>query len=135
MTAYPWTAQILLLTVLLQIAIMMNVAFKRGKSGIDAPQMTGDPALERAVRIQMNTLEQLGMFLPSLLVAAAFVGDTFAAWLGLVWLIGRVLYAVGYQQAPGRRSLGFMVGGLAVAVLWLASVYQFVRIWMVYSPQ
>ena len=72
MTAYPLTLLVLLLIVLLQLWMMMRVAQWRGRSGIKAPAMTGDPALERAIRVHMNTIEQLAMFLPALLVCAAY---------------------------------------------------------------
>ena len=126
MTAYPFTLLILLLLVVLQVWMMGRVAQQRGRSGIKAPAMTGDPALERAIRVHMNTLEQLGLFLPALLVCAVYMGDLPSAAVGLVWLIGRVWYAIGYQQAAAKREWGFGVTFLALAAAWLLGAYGLV---------
>lgn len=120
MTAYPLTMLVLLLIVLLQLWMMMRVARWRGRSGIKAPAMTGDPALERAIRVHMNTLEQLGMFLPALAVCAAYSGDRCTTAIGALWLVGRVMYAIGYQQEAGKRSMGFLVTFLALVSALLA---------------
>jgi glutathione S-transferase len=100
-----------MLIVLLQLWMMMRVARWRGRSGIKAPAMTGDPALERAIRVHMNTVEQLAMFLPALLVCAAYSGDRCTASIAALWLVGRVMYAIGYvavRPPPSMRSrLGF----------------------------
>lgn len=126
MTAYPFTLLILLLLVVLQVWMMGRVAQQRGRSGIKAPAMTGDPALERAIRVHLNTLEQLGLFLPALLVCAVYMGDLPSAAVGLVWLIGRVWYAIGYQQAAAKREWGFGVTFLALAAAWLLGAYGLV---------
>ncbi len=125
-----WTAHVLLGSALLQMLLMVNVGLQRRRSGIDAPAMTGDGGLERAVRIQMNTLEQFGIFLPALLVASAYGSDAFPAALGAIWLVGRVLYAVGYQHSPARRGFGFTVSALATVLLWLFGIRELARIWM-----
>lgn len=126
----PWTAQILLLCALLQILLVFNVGRQRSRSGIQAPAMSGDAALERAVRTHMNTLEQFGIFLPTLLVAAAYAGDAISASLGAIWIAGRVIYAIGYQQAASRRGLGFAISALALVCLWLAAAREFLRLWL-----
>ena len=123
MSAYPLTLLNLLLIVVLQGWIIFRVARQRGLSGINPPAMTGDPALERAIRVHMNTLEQLGLFLPALLVCAAYMGDLPSAAVGLVWLVGRVWYAIGYQQAAEKREWGFGVTFLALAAAWLLGAY------------
>ncbi|MCA6331600.1 MAG: MAPEG family protein, partial [Phenylobacterium sp.] len=56
-------------------------------------------------------------FLGSLWLFAHYWGDVTAAALGLVWIVGRVLYAVGYSAAAEKRELGFMVQMIATAVL------------------
>jgi len=73
--------------------------------------------LERYLRVQGNTLEWLPIFLASLWLFAHYWGDLAAAALGLVWIAGRVLYAVGYSAAAEKRELGFLVQTLATAVL------------------
>ena len=99
------------------------VGVARGKTGIDAPAMTGAPELERAVRVQLNTLEQLIVVIPAMFLFAMFVNVQVAAGLGVLFIIARILYARGYLADPGKRSLGFGLGFLATLVLLLGSVY------------
>ena len=74
----------------------------RGKSGIAAPAMTGDPLLERAIRVHYNTLEWLPIFLVSLWLFAIYWNDLVAAGLGVVWIVGRILYAARLHGRPGQ---------------------------------
>jgi uncharacterized membrane protein YecN with MAPEG domain len=66
MMQHRWTALVTLLALLVYLWMGAQVGRARGKCGIDAPAMTGDPLLERAVRVQTNTLEWLPIFLVSL---------------------------------------------------------------------
>src|SRR5438270_8620156 len=72
---------------------------------------------ERVFRVQMNTLEWLPIFLPSLWLFAIYVGDQVAAAIGLLWIVGRIVYMIGYTQATERRSPGFFIQALACAIL------------------
>jgi uncharacterized membrane protein YecN with MAPEG domain len=110
-------AIVTLLALLVYFWMGMRVAGARQKTGIAAPAMTGDPHLERNVRVQANTLEWLPIFLPSLWLFAIFWNDRIAAAVGLVWIVGRLIYAIGYVADPGKRGTGFMIQSLAVAVL------------------
>jgi uncharacterized MAPEG superfamily protein len=119
MTHLP--ALVTLLTVLLLFGTMWAVGHARGKYGVKAPATTGDPAFERAYRVQMNTLEQTVMFLPLLWLAANYGFTGWAGMAGLVWIIGRVWYAVAYLADAGKRGPGFTVGMVAwIAVLLMA---------------
>ena len=111
------TAIVSLLALLTYFWMGLRVGLARRKSGIDAPAMSGDPMLERYLRVQGNTLEWLPIFLGSLWLFAHYWGDLPAAVLGLVWIVGRILYAVGYSAAADKRELGFMVQMVATAVL------------------
>ena len=101
----------------------MLVGVVRGKTGIQAPDMTGDPLLERTVRVQMNTLEQLVVVIPTMFLFAMYVHVQVAAGLGALFVVGRILYYRGYVAEPSKRSLGFGLGFLATIVLLLGSVY------------
>jgi glutathione S-transferase len=90
----------------------------RQKYGVKAPAITGNPDFERVFRVQMNTLEWMPLFLGSLWIFAMYWDARVAAALGLVWIIGRVMYAQGYAKAADQRSMGFMVQGLAVLILF-----------------
>src|SRR4029077_7813263 len=68
------------------------VAGARVRYNIPAPATTGNEAFERYFRVQMNPLEQLIIFVPSLLLFARYVNAYLAAALGVVFLIGRALY-------------------------------------------
>ena len=95
----------------------VRVAMARRRSGIHAPAMTGDPALERAIRAHENTLEWLTPFLAGLWLFSIYWNDRLAAILGVVWIIGRILYAVGYSAGAGKRAPGFLIQAVVVLVL------------------
>lgn len=95
----------------------VRIAGARKASGIHAPQMTGDPVLERHIRVQANTLEWLPIFLVSMWLFALYWNDLAAAGLGVVWIAGRLIYAFGYVADPKKRELGFMIQALASAML------------------
>ena len=104
----------------------MGVARARGVSKIDAPTMTGHPTLERAVRVQMNTLEWMPIFLVSLFLFDGFVAAPYGAYgaalMGVVWIVGRILYQQGYMADPGKRSTGFLVQAVACIVLFVGAL-------------
>jgi glutathione S-transferase len=130
------SAAVTVLAVLLGIYTMMLVGRMRGKHGVQAPAMTGAPEFERAVRVQMNTLEQVVLFLPLLWLASVYpvISGYLAPGLGLVWIIGRVLYASGYMADPKKRSSGFLIAGIALLGLLVLSIAGIVHAWMVAGP-
>jgi glutathione S-transferase len=130
------SAAVTVLGVLLGIYTMMLVGRMRGKHGVHAPAMTGAPEFERAIRVQMNTLEQFVLFLPVLWLATIYpvVSGYLAPGLGLIWLIGRVLYSSGYMADPAKRSLGFLIGGVALLGLLVLSIVGIVHAWLVTRP-
>jgi glutathione S-transferase len=130
------SAAVTVLAVLLGIYTMMLVGRMRGKHSVNAPAMTGAPEFERAVRVQMNTLEQFVLFLPVLWLATVYpvVTGYLAPGLGFVWLVGRVLYASGYMANPAKRSLGFLIGGVALLGLLVLSIVGIVHAWLVTRP-
>jgi glutathione S-transferase len=94
----------------------------RGKYKVAAPSMDGPPAFLSAQRVQMNTLEQLPLVLAPLWLCAYFMGDTWAAAGGLLWCVGRILYALGYYRDPAKREAGFVMGMIASAALIAGTV-------------
>ncbi len=117
MMGHRWTALVSLVALLVYFWTSLQVGQARGKCGIDAPAMVGDPLLERAVRVQMNTLEWLPIFLVGMWLFAVYWNELVAAGLGVVWIAGRVIYSVGYMSAPAKRSTGFLIQFLACVVL------------------
>ncbi len=117
-----WTAIVTLLALLAYFWMSLQVGRARSKSGINPPTMTGDPSLERAIRVQSNTLEWLPIFLASLWLFAIYWNALVAAGLGVIWIIGRLIYSVGYMADPAKRSTGFLIQFLATAVLLLGAL-------------
>jgi glutathione S-transferase len=114
---YHFTALITLLAILFYFYTSAQVARARVKYGVKLPAISGNEDFERVFRVQMNTLEWLPIFLPSLWLFAIYISDRIAAIAGLVWIIGRIMYMIGYTEAAPKRSPGFFVQGLAAAVL------------------
>jgi glutathione S-transferase len=119
-------AIVTLLALLVYVWMGASVGRARSKSGIAAPAMHGDPMLERYLRVQGNTLEWLVIFLPSLWLFAFYWNDRFAAAVGLVWVVGRILYALGYWADAAKREMGFMIQALATAVLLFGALGRIV---------
>lgn len=67
----------------------------RGRYGVEAPATTGHPIFERYFRVHQNTLELLVVFVPSMWFFGMYVSPALAAILGLVFIIGRMLYLRG----------------------------------------
>ena len=119
---HRWTAIVTIVALLVYFNMSLGVGRARGKTGIHAPAMTGDPLLERAVRVHMNTLEWLPIFLAGLWLFAIFWNEVAAAALGVVWIVGRWLYASGYMADPAKRSTGFLVQFAAAALLLIGAL-------------
>ncbi len=98
----------------------MDYGLKVGKArmryGVKAPAVTGHEMFERRFRVQQNTLEQLIAFLPGLYLFSFYFNPVWAAAIGVVYLVGREMYAMSYAQDPAKRG-GFGIAFLAVAAL------------------
>jgi glutathione S-transferase len=94
----------------------------RVKYKVPAPAMDGPLPFQSAQRVQANTLEQLPLVLAPLWLCAFYLGDAWAAAGGLLWCLGRILYALGYYRDPAKREAGFIIGMLACGALVAGSV-------------
>lgn len=94
----------------------------RGRLGVAAPATVGHPEFERHFRVQYNTIEQLAVFVPAVVLFGLYVNPPIAAGLGLVFILGRALYARAYLSDPGRRGPGFGLTLLSNAVLLLGGI-------------
>ena len=117
------TALITLALLIEYFIFMMLVGAARGKTGIQAPATTGDPFFEATLRVQQNTLEQLIYVIPSLWICSYFLNELLAVSLGAIFLIGRIIFCVGYRVAPEKRAIGFITGWLASIVLILSACW------------
>ncbi len=117
-----YSALVTCLALLFYFYTSVVVGRARVTYGVKAPSITGQPDFERVFRVQMNTLEWLPIFLPSLWLFALYVSDPIAALLGLVWIAGRMLYLTGYAKAADKRGTGFAIQTLAATALWLGAI-------------
>jgi len=135
MPATLLSAIVTILAVLFYFWTGWNVGRMRGKHGIKAPATTGHPEFECAYRVQMNTLEHFVIFLPLLWLATTY----FRTWgwlpavLGLIWIIGRILYINGYMAAPEKRETVFTIAAIALLGLLILSIVGIVQDWMAVS--
>ena len=117
-----------LVTIVVALALLeyLYIAFQvgagRGKYDVPAPAITGHPTFERLYRVQMNTLEQLIVFVPSIFLFATYVHAPLAAVLGLVFILGRAVYLTSYVKDPGKRGTGFLLTYVPNAVLLVGAL-------------
>jgi glutathione S-transferase len=109
----PLVAIVAMLALLEYMFFSVKVGQARTRYGVKAPATTGNEHFERYYRVQMNTLEQLVVFLPALLAFAWLVSAPWAALLGLLFVIGRAVYYLGYVADPAKRGPGFLLGAVA----------------------
>jgi len=110
-------AAVISIALLVYMYITFQVGSARTKYGIEAPAISGHPVFERTYRVQLNTIEQLVVFLPALWICAYLGATTVAAVAGVVFLVARPIYAASYVSSPEKRTIGFVLGYLANIVL------------------
>jgi len=118
-TSMPWVLIVVSLALLQFIGFGAAVSWARGKYKVAAPATTGNEVFERYFRVQMNTVEQLLVFLPAIWLFASQVNANWAAGLGAVYLVGRLVYFFSYVKDPRSRSLGFALSSLPAIVMLL----------------
>ncbi len=103
------------------------VARARAKYDCPTPAMSGNEIFERYNRVHYNTLEQLPLFLSSIFLYSHLGNPNIAAGLGVVYLIGRIIYLRSYVADPKSRGPGFGLTFLPSAFMLLASLFYAVR--------
>ena len=101
-----FVALVTLLALGLYVVLTAHAAFRRGKGKIAAPATTGEENFERALRIQLNTAEQLLLFLPAMWLAGLY-----ASW-------GWSGSAPG-PSIPGATSVRLPRAGRVSSSVWL----------------
>ena len=110
-------ALVIVIAVIQFFVIGWLVARARGRYGIKAPATIGHEVFERWFRVQQNTLELLIAFIPAISLFAIYVNPNWAAWIGLVYVAGRIVYTRAYVADPSRRSFGFGLSAAPILVL------------------
>ncbi|HEY4030573.1 MAG TPA: MAPEG family protein [Caulobacteraceae bacterium] len=59
--------------------------------------------------------------------SALYFSDVAAAALGLLWVVGRLVYFLGYRKAVEGRLPGFFIQSSACMLLFLGAGYGVVR--------
>ena len=98
------------------------VGSARTRYKVPAPAMSGHEVFDRYFRAQMNTLEQLVVFLPSLWLFAHYINAWAAVVLGLLFIVGRALYFRGYVQAAESRHAGFVLSAIPNVTLLIGAL-------------
>lgn len=116
-----YTPLITLLAIALYFIFATRVARARITFNVKHPATSGNPDFERVFRAHVNTLEWMPTFLAPLWLCAIYFSDVGAAALGLVWIVGRILYFRGYSRAVEKRLPGFFVQVLACLLLFIGA--------------
>ncbi len=116
-----------ILAVLQFLVFGMKVGSARTRYGVKAPATAGNEIFECYFRVQQNTLEQLVAFLPGIFLFSHYWNPLWAAGLGVVYLIGREMYAMGYVKDPAKRGAGFGVSALPVMILLVGGLIGAIR--------
>ncbi len=117
-----WVDIVGLLALIQLLVFGYLVGGARYRYGIKAPATTGHPVFEAWFRVQANTVEMIIAFLPALWLAARYWSPGYAAITGVVYLVGRTMYAQAYVKDPTKRGPGFGLSFTAVAVLIIAAL-------------
>jgi uncharacterized membrane protein YecN with MAPEG domain len=115
------------LAVLQFIVFGFKVGKARERYGVKAPAIAGNEIFERHFRVQQNTLETLIALLPGLYLFSNYFNPLLAAGLGLIYLIGREVYAYSYVRNPAQRGAGYALTILPTVVLILGGLFGAIR--------
>lgn len=117
--AFPASGLVTVFAAALCYVLSVNVMRARMQYQVPAPAMDGPEAFLRRYRTHQNSLEQLVIFLPLLWVSALSIGDLAAAIPGVIWIVGRIIYAIGYYKAANARVAGFIITSVATSILFV----------------
>lgn len=133
MEHYILTATVILITLAIYIWMTVRIGSARAKHSISAPVMSGNEDFERVIRVHANTMEQLWLFLPLLVLFAMLWGDAWAALVGVFFPLGRIIYALGYYAATDKRGRGFLITFLTNVGLFIGVLVGIVlELWNTY---
>jgi glutathione S-transferase len=124
----PWVHIVIALALIEFLYFGFAVGRARARYRVPAPATSGNEIFERYFRVHMNTLEQLVVFVPSILLFARYGSPTVAAGLGAVFLVGRIVYFNSYVAEPRKREVGFVMSMLPNVILLIGGLYGAIRV-------
>jgi glutathione S-transferase len=110
-------AIVAVLAIIEYLVFAVLVGRARGLYGVQAPATSGHEMFDRYYRVQQNTVEQLIAFLPGLWIFANYVSPLWAALVGVIFIVGRVVYLIGYTKDPESRGAGFVLSFIPTVIL------------------
>jgi uncharacterized MAPEG superfamily protein len=104
------------------VAFGMLVGRARVRYGVKAPAISGHEVFDRYFRVHYNTMELLIVFVPSIWLFGLYLNPQWAAGLGAIFLVGRIVYFRSYVADPAKREIGFGMSMLPVLVLLIGAL-------------
>ena len=104
-----YSIAIILIALLQFIFFTGRAGFSRGKYDIKPPKTVGNERWERIFRIQQNTMEQLVIFIPAMLIFSLYVSATWVLLPGILFIVGRHIYSRLYLESPENRGPGMVL--------------------------
>lgn len=95
----------------------------RGLYGVKAPAVSGHEMFDRYFRVHQNTLELLVAFVPAIWLFGLYVSPKWGAVIGLVYVVGRVVYMRSYVKDPAKREFGFGMSVLPIVVMLAGALW------------
>jgi glutathione S-transferase len=118
----PYVHMVIGLALVEFLGFAFAVTRARVRYKVVAPAVSGNEIFERYFRVQMNTLEQLVVFIPSIWIFAQYQNPYLAAALGGVFIIGRLVYLVTYVKDPRKRELGYILSVTPNSILLAGAI-------------
>ena len=107
------TIALITVVILIQYSYFtFRTGMSRGKEVV-APAVSGSERFERALRVQLNTLEQMVITLPTMWICGMHFSTKAAILLGAAFVVGRAIYSITYMRDPKTRTMGFMISFFA----------------------
>lgn len=120
--AFHSTVIVSVLALFINIVFSMRVGKARVQHEVLAPATTGPEDFNRLYRIHQNTIEQTVLFLPSLWLFYAVFNTIWGAVIGLIWVLGRLVYSSAYRKEPAKRAPGMMITFVSSLALMLSAL-------------
>jgi len=124
--AVALSAAVSLLAILIAISFAILVARTRRAAGIQPPAMSGDPGWSGAAGPGQYR-RRLYRFYSGPVAGDAYFQGWIPPLIGLIWCIGRIIFAVGYMASAEKRHIGFGISILSVLALVLLAGFGVVQ--------